>query len=61
VQGDAGHPRFPVNRFVDKKRMIGKNGGPKRRRGTRGCPPLEIIELEVKCIFACRTIKLAKN
>jgi hypothetical protein len=26
---------IPVNRVVDKKRMIGKNGGPRRRRGTR--------------------------
>jgi hypothetical protein len=26
-----------VNRVVDPKRIIGKNGGPKRRRGTRGC------------------------
>jgi hypothetical protein len=25
-----------VNRVVDKKRIIGKNGGPKRGRGTRG-------------------------
>jgi hypothetical protein len=25
-----------VNRMVDKKRMIGKNGGRRRRRGTRG-------------------------
>jgi hypothetical protein len=25
-----------VNRVADKKRIIGKNGGPKRRRGTRG-------------------------
>jgi hypothetical protein len=29
-------PLIPVNRVVDKKRMIGKNGGPRRRRGTRG-------------------------
>jgi hypothetical protein len=28
---------IPVNRVVDKKRIIGKNGGPRRRRGTRGC------------------------
>jgi hypothetical protein len=27
---------FPVNREVDPKRIIGKNGGPRRRRGTRG-------------------------
>jgi hypothetical protein len=25
-----------VNRVVDKKRIIGKNGGPRRRKGTRG-------------------------
>jgi hypothetical protein len=29
-------PVIPVNRMVDKKRIIGKNGGPRRRRGTRG-------------------------
>jgi hypothetical protein len=29
-----------VNKVVDPKRIIGKNGGPRRRRGTRGhCPP----------------------
>jgi hypothetical protein len=26
-----------VNKVVDQKRIIGKNGGPRRRRGTRGC------------------------
>jgi hypothetical protein len=30
---DAGHPG---NKVVDPKRIIGKNGGPRRRRGTRG-------------------------
>jgi hypothetical protein len=34
---------IPVNRVVDMKRIIGKNGGPRRRRGTRGrCPKKEI-------------------
>jgi hypothetical protein len=28
---------IPVNRMVDPKKTIGKNGGPRRRRGTRGC------------------------
>jgi hypothetical protein len=32
VQGDAGHP---VNSVVDSKRINGRNGGPRRRRGTR--------------------------
>jgi GTPase Era involved in 16S rRNA processing len=27
---------IPVDRLVDKKIIIGKNGGPRRRRGTRG-------------------------
>jgi hypothetical protein len=27
---------IPVNRVGDKKRKIGINGGPRRRRGTRG-------------------------
>jgi hypothetical protein len=26
-----------VNKAVNQKRIIGKNGGPRRRRGTRGC------------------------
>jgi hypothetical protein len=30
-------PVIPVNKEVDPKRIIGKNGGPRRRRGTRGC------------------------
>jgi hypothetical protein len=29
-------PIIPVNRVVDKKRIIGKNGGLRRRRGTKG-------------------------
>jgi hypothetical protein len=29
-------PVIPVNRVVDPKRIIGNNGGPRRRRGTRG-------------------------
>jgi hypothetical protein len=29
-------PVIPVDRVLDKKRRIGKNGGPRRRRGTRG-------------------------
>jgi hypothetical protein len=29
-------PVIPVNRLVDLKRIIRKNGGPRRRRGTRG-------------------------
>jgi hypothetical protein len=28
---------IPVNMVVDPKRIIGKNGGPRRRRGKRGC------------------------
>jgi hypothetical protein len=29
-------PAIPVNKVVDPKRIIGKNGGPRRRRGTWG-------------------------
>jgi hypothetical protein len=29
-------PVIPVDRVVNKKRIIRKNGGPRRRRGTRG-------------------------
>jgi hypothetical protein len=28
---------IPASKVVDPKRIIGKNGGPRRRRGTRGC------------------------
>jgi hypothetical protein len=28
---------IPVDSVVDKKRIKAKNGGPRRRRGTRGC------------------------
>jgi hypothetical protein len=28
-------PVIPVNKVVDPKRIIGKNGRPRRRRGTR--------------------------
>jgi hypothetical protein len=30
-------PVIMVNKVADPKRIIGKNGGPRRRRGTRGC------------------------
>jgi hypothetical protein len=30
-------PVIPVDRVVDKKRIIGKDGGPRRMRGRRGC------------------------
>jgi hypothetical protein len=33
-------PVIPVNKKVDPKRIIGKNRGPRRRRGTRVTPPL---------------------
>jgi hypothetical protein len=39
-------PVIPVNRLVDKKRMIGKNGGLRRRRGTR-----EKLNDKSLCIF----------
>jgi hypothetical protein len=29
-------PVIPVDRVENKKRINGKNGGPRRRRGTRG-------------------------
>jgi hypothetical protein len=29
-------PVIPVNKAVDQKRIIGKNGGLRRRKGTRG-------------------------
>jgi hypothetical protein len=29
-------PVMPIDRVVDKKRIIGKNEGPMRRRGIRG-------------------------
>jgi hypothetical protein len=30
-------PVIPVNRVVDKKSIIGKYGGPRMTRSTRGC------------------------
>jgi hypothetical protein len=30
-------PVIPVNKVVDPKRISGKNGGLRRRRGTKGC------------------------
>jgi hypothetical protein len=30
-------PVILVDSVVDKERVIGKNGGPRRRRGTRDC------------------------
>jgi hypothetical protein len=35
-------PVIPVDRVVDKKIIIRKNGGPRRRRGTRGPWPPKI-------------------
>jgi hypothetical protein len=41
-------PVIPGNKVVDPKRIIGKNGGPRRRRGTRGRSPKKIwFELKV--------------
>jgi hypothetical protein len=28
---------IPANKVVDPKKIIRKNGGPRRRRGTKGC------------------------
>jgi hypothetical protein len=36
-------PVIPVNRVVDTKIIIGKNGGPRRRRGTRGGLPKKVL------------------
>jgi hypothetical protein len=40
-------PVIPVNKVVDSKRIIGKNGGPRSRRGTRGSrhPPKKFAQL----------------
>jgi hypothetical protein len=38
-------PVVPVDRGLDKKRIIGKNGGPRRRRGTWGRQLKEVILL----------------
>jgi hypothetical protein len=32
-------PVIPVNKVVNPKRIIRKNGGPRKRRGTRGHRP----------------------
>jgi hypothetical protein len=36
-------PVIPFNRVVDKKSIIRKNAGPRRRRGTRGRWPPKIL------------------
>jgi hypothetical protein len=41
-------PVILVNRVVDTKRIIGKNGGPRRRRSTRGRLPPKMA------IFVCQ-------
>jgi hypothetical protein len=49
-------PVILVNRVVNPKRIIGKNGGPRRRRGTRGCcpPPKKKIYIYVYCVVKRR-------
>jgi hypothetical protein len=48
---------IPVNKVVDPKRIIGKNGGPRRTRDTRGrCTPKNMK----KC-FDYETTQLSSN
>jgi hypothetical protein len=44
-------PVIPVNRVVDMKRILGKNGGPIRRRGTRGRRPKKPLMLKRGCLL----------
>jgi hypothetical protein len=51
-------PVIPVNRVVDKKGIIRKNGGPRRRRGKRGRRPTKKdflkhrrLRIRKKCII----------
>jgi hypothetical protein len=44
VREDAGHPG---NRVVDKKRIIGKNGGSRRRRGIHKGLLTQKIQIEM--------------
>jgi hypothetical protein len=57
-------PFTHVNKGVDPKRIIGKNGGLRRRRGTRGGRPKinrpigdRVILLETRKAFERREIK----
>jgi hypothetical protein len=43
---------IPVSKVVDPKRIIGKNGGLRRRRGTRGCSPPKINKVFSNSNFA---------
>jgi hypothetical protein len=43
-------PGIPVKRAVDKKRIIGKNGGTRRRSGTRACCPPKKKVLHINSI-----------
>jgi hypothetical protein len=58
-------PVIPVDRVVDKKRIIGnKNGGPRRRRGTRGRRPTKsnaVLKSGFTCIEKERRRKIEKN
>jgi hypothetical protein len=44
-------PVSPVNKVVDPKRIIRKNGGQRRRRGTRGRKILSAIVADLQTDF----------
>jgi hypothetical protein len=45
-------PVIPVNRVVDPNRIIGKNGGPRRRRrGTKGAWPQKGLSGDICSVY----------
>jgi hypothetical protein len=60
-------PVITVNKVVDPKIIIRKNGGPRRRRGTRGCWPqkvefgLGVVDAQQKAIALDQRPVLKKN
>jgi hypothetical protein len=45
-------PVIPANEAVDPKRIIRKNGGLRRKRGTRGrCPPPPQKKIEIQQLY----------
>jgi hypothetical protein len=53
---------IPVN-TVDKNRMVGKNGGLRRRKGTRGCLPNffnKLGNVAIACARRCRSSRLTR-
>jgi hypothetical protein len=44
---------IPVDRVVDKKIIVGKNGGQRRKKGTRGCILKKAQSQRKHCLLDC--------